>query len=75
MVDTSPEDGKINCKAFLARYKVTPGAGWQSRLLSHFYEQLSQLNLTETVQLLDKNNDGMVWPAHRMNAIWPALLT
>ena len=55
-------DGSISYRAFLNRYRVSPGAAatWQSNILSALYEQLSKLNLTETVALLDENKDVRV---------------
>ena len=60
---TREADQTISYKAFLNRYRFTGGggtAGWQSRLLSSMYAQLSKLNLTDTVAMLDQNRDGMV---------------
>lgn len=53
-------DGQISYRAFLNRYRVSPGTGWQSRLLSSMYEALSGGNLQQTVAFFDTNLDGVV---------------
>jgi protein phosphatase len=54
--------GRISYRAFLNRYRVTPGkaGGWQARLLSSMYEALSGGNLQQTVAFFDTNQDGVV---------------